>query len=73
MLIRLKTLDNREFAATFTPLEDRWGWIRECVAERFECDVDDVHAEDDDEGFDYLTVRGERVARIERIVGWTAL
>lgn len=67
MLIRLKTMpDNREFAATLTPLiEGRWSWIQDCVAAQFDCDIDDIATLDTDDAMDLITVRGEVVARIE--------
>lgn len=76
MLIRLKTYpDNREFAATLTPLADRWGWIRDEIAFEFGCDPDDVSTREADEDceHDLITVRGEVVARLETKAGWAAL
>lgn len=76
MLLRLKTWpDNREFAATLTPLENQWAWISDCVAEQFQCDADDVGTLEANEEceLDLITVKGEPVARIERKAGWSAL
>lgn len=74
MLVRLKTYpDNREFACTFTGPFNTWSWIADCVAERFECDPDDVATLDTDDELDLITVRGEPVARIQKLAGWDAL
>jgi len=69
MLIRLKHLDEREFASTMTPLENQWGWIQDCVAFEFECDVEDVsciETEDDE----LIAVRDVPVARVIKTFGW---
>ena len=74
MLIRLRHYpDNREFAATLTPLADQWGWMRDETAFEFACDPDDVGSQETDDGLDLITVRGEAVARVERMAGWSAL
>jgi hypothetical protein len=46
MMIRLKRLDEREFASTLAPLENQWAWIQNCVATEFECDIEDISSID---------------------------
>lgn len=75
MLIRLKTLSERQFAsinsANFDPwTSDRWQWIAEQVAEEFGCRPSDVST--DDAG-DLILIRGLPQARIIRDYGWRAL
>lgn len=71
MLVRLKTMDNRDFAQTFSGHFNLWTWISDCFAERFECDADEVHEDQDEYGL--VTVRGEPVGWIERETGWEVL
>lgn len=78
MLIRLKTLSEKQFASAlssnFDPFtSDRWQWIAEQVAEEFGCRPSDVETIDTDDEFDLISVNGEPVARIVRDYGWRAL
>lgn len=77
MMIRLHDMANREFACTysgnFTPgISGRWQWIVEQVAERFNCDPDDVSTADTDDDLGLLVVKGEPVGRIVREYGLVA-
>jgi hypothetical protein len=65
MMIRLKRLDEREFASTLAPLENQWAWIQNCVATEFECDIEDISSIDTDDEFDLITVCGEPAVRID--------
>jgi hypothetical protein len=69
MLLRLKRLDERQFASistsSFDPfLGERWEWIAEQVAEEFDCRPSDVSAIDTDDEFDLICVAGEPAARM---------
>lgn len=43
---------------------DKWAWITECVAREFECDADDLDCTEDDEGREFVTLKGESLAEI---------
>jgi hypothetical protein len=78
MRLRLKTLDERQFASTFSNNFDpftnaRWDWIAEQVAEQFGCRPSDVSSIDTDDELDLICVRGEPVAHLIRDYGWAAL
>ncbi len=42
-----------------------WPWVQRAASEEFDCDLDDVDEVQDDDGRDYVTVRGEIVARVQ--------
>lgn len=42
----------------------RWPFITEAVAHEFECDEDDLKCDEDDEGREFVTLRGERIVEI---------
>ena len=46
------------------PFPGRWSWITECVAQEFECDADDLDCEEGENGNDFVTLNGERLAEI---------
>lgn len=78
MLIRLKTLSERQFASTnsanFDPFtSDRWQWIASEVAEQFGCWPSDVHTIEMDDGEELIAIAGEPVARMICDFGWRAL
>lgn len=54
------------FARTIVSFFDSWNWVKETVAHEFECSVDDVDAQGDDD--EIITVRGVPVARCEEWV-----
>jgi len=72
MLIRLIDLLNRPYASHSTPMEDRWGWVLQRTAERFDCDVDDISTVDSEDDYDLICVRGEPVARVSMDYGLVA-
>jgi hypothetical protein len=47
----------------------KWDAISNCIARECDCDADDVHVEEDEDGVEHLTVDGKRVARVEEYVG----
>lgn len=64
-LVKLST--GKVFACTIVGFFDAWNWIRETVADEFECSVDDVDCIETDDG-DLITVLGVPVARSEEWV-----
>lgn len=77
MRIRLKTLDEREFASTIiiTSLGNAFTsgqWIAETVAEEFGCHVDDTGDYEDDDGEMFVTVHGKPEVRVIKEFGWRA-
>lgn len=62
--VRILTLDGRPWAsAGFTAPGDAWGWIASEVARECECDPEDVHCEESEDG-DLVTVSGRPVYKI---------
>ena len=54
-------IDGREITSTMINFFDRWQWILDTLCEQVGCRECDVDTEEDDDGRDYLTVRGKRV------------
>lgn len=73
MLIRIKSLSNRTILELMTPCDNRWEIIQDTIAGDFECDPDDVHALQTEDGDELITAAGVPVARVERKSGWDAL
>ena len=51
----------------------KWEWIPEAIADEFKCYRDDIDSIEQEDGSEWITVRGEPVARIEYVFGWKSL
>lgn len=56
-------LAGQRFAQTvFASFADRWTWVAECVASKFECDASDVHSLETDDGDEFIAINDKAVA-----------
>lgn len=52
------------FATTHSLKGNPWSWISEVVAQEFECAADDLNCSEDDDGREFITLRGEPIVEI---------
>ena len=59
------------FCSTHSIDGSPWPWIRDVVAEAYECDADDLDCTEDDDGREFVTLRGEPIVEIhhQRLTG----
>ena len=62
--LTIKRLDNAVLGTTFTPCDDRVGWVAGVISRHFDCDEDDIGECEDEEGDQFITIKGEPVARL---------
>lgn len=52
------------FCSTHSIDGSPWPWISDVVAEAYECDADDLDCIEDDDGREFVTLRGEPIVEI---------
>lgn len=63
----IKTLDGRVLSRTHSVgvSDAKWRWIKDNVRANAECDDADIDVEETDNDGDFITVKGERYARVQ--------
>ena len=59
------------FCSTHSIEGSPWPWIRDVVADAYECDADDLDCTEDDDGREFVTLHGEPIVEIhhQRLTG----
>lgn len=52
------------FCSTHSIEGSQWPWISEMVAEAYECDADDLNCTEDDDGREFVSLRGQPIVEI---------
>lgn len=73
MMTRLVKLSDNTGIARTSANTGKWEWIEEAIADEFRCYRDDIDSIEQEDGSEFITVRGEPVARIEYVFGWKSL
>lgn len=65
------TVSGFVFCSTHSIEGSYWPWISEVVAEKYECDADDLECVEDDNGREFVSLRGEPIVEIhhQRLTG----
>lgn len=62
--ISLSKVDTSFVFANTHSVSSAWDWITNTVAEEFECDPDDLHSEEDEDGREYVELNGVRLVEV---------
>ena len=64
-------VSGKVFCSTHSIDGSPWPWISDVVAEAYECNADDLECSEDDDGREFVTLRGEPLVEIhhQRLTG----
>lgn len=64
-------VSGKVFCSTHSIDGSPWPWISDVVAEAYECNADDLDCTEDDDGAEFVTLRGEPIVEIhnQRLTG----
>ena len=57
-------VSGKVFCSTHSIEGSPWPWISDVVAEAYECNADDLDCTEDDDGREFVTLRGEPLVEI---------
>ena len=57
-------VSGKVFCSTHSIEGSPWPWISDVVAEAYECNADDLDCAEDDDGREFVTLRGEPLVEI---------
>ena len=57
-------VSGKVFCSTHSIDGSPWPWISDVVAEAYECNADDLECSEDDDGAEFVTLRGEPLVEI---------
>ena len=57
-------VSGKVFCSTHSIEGSPWPWISEVVAEKYECDANDLECTEDDNGREFVSLRGEPIVEI---------